>query len=34
MQYDLQALGFPMTEALREHMLRRLRYALSRVNDT
>ena len=30
MQYDLQALGFPLTDALREHLLRRLRFALTR----
>lgn len=30
MQYDLQALGFPLTESLREHLLRRLRFALTR----
>lgn len=30
MQFDLQALGFPLTDALREHLLRRLRFALTR----
>ena len=34
MQYDLQALGFPLTEALREHLLRRLRFALTREGET
>lgn len=33
MQYDLQALGFPLTEGLREHLLRRLRFALTREGE-
>jgi len=35
MQTDIQALGFPLTEALRERVLRRMRFALGgRSGDT
>jgi hypothetical protein len=33
MQVDIQALGFPLTAALREHTERRLRFALTRSGD-
>lgn len=33
MQIDIQALSFPMTDALRRHAERQLRYALGRCED-